>query len=157
MQIKSFRIQKYRHIQDSGEVVLDGLLTCIVGKNQSGKTALLRSLHKFNPHNDDPYDLRRDWPRGERRKKDPNQIVCTVKFQLDQEEIAALKAIAETDLKTDIVAISKDYDGNFEFVLPEQPDLFPEKLHPNEIDKICEAFPAPPQPVGDSFLKAINA
>jgi len=156
MQIKSFRIQKYRHIQDSGEVVLDGLLTCIVGKNQSGKTALLRSLHKFNPHNDDPYDLRRDWPRGERRQKDPNQIVCTVKFQLDQEEIAALKAIAETDLKTDIVAISKDYDGNFEFVLPEQPDLFPEKLHPNEIDKICEAFPAPPQPVGDSFLKAVN-
>jgi predicted ATP-dependent endonuclease of OLD family len=156
MKIKSFRIQKYRHIQDSGEVSLYGPLTCIVGKNQSGKTALLRALHKFNPHNSSPYDLRKDWPRGERKQKTPHQIVCTIKFQLNDEEINTLKSIAETELNTDIIAISKDYDGNFEIIFPEQPDLFPEKLHPNEIDNICEEFPTPPNPVGDNFLNEFN-
>ena len=34
MDIISFRVRKYRNIQDSGEVELLDRLTCIVGKNQ---------------------------------------------------------------------------------------------------------------------------
>ena len=41
MQLKSFRVQKYRNIEDSGEVELLDALTCVVGKNQAGKSALL--------------------------------------------------------------------------------------------------------------------
>lgn len=156
MQTTSFRIQKYRHIQDSGDVSLDSKLTCIVGKNQSGKTALLKALHKFNPHNEDPYDLRKDWPRGERRTQDKTQTVCSVKFLLDKTEIAVLREIADFNIHTDIVVISKNYEGYFEFCLPEQPDLFPEKLHPNEIDEICEGLPIPSQPMGEQFQIAIS-
>jgi recombinational DNA repair ATPase RecF len=50
MQLTAFRILKYRNIEDSGLIKLADHLTCIVGKNQSGKTNLLRGLHKFNPH-----------------------------------------------------------------------------------------------------------
>jgi len=39
------------------------------------------------------------------------------------------------------VLISKDYDGNFEISFPDYPDLFPDKLHPNDIDSICDDFP----------------
>ena len=41
MQLTAFRIFKYRNIEDSGLVTLADRLTCIVGKNQSGKTNLL--------------------------------------------------------------------------------------------------------------------
>ena len=62
MQLKAFRVQKFRNIEDSGEVELLDALTCVVGKNQAGKSALLRALHKFNPHLPAPYDMRREWP-----------------------------------------------------------------------------------------------
>jgi ABC-type cobalamin/Fe3+-siderophores transport system ATPase subunit len=59
MQLTAFRIFKYRNIEDSGLVTLADRLTCIVGKNQSGKTNLLRGLHKFNPHDKSvKYDAR---------------------------------------------------------------------------------------------------
>ena len=59
MQLTAFRIFKYRNIEDSGLVKLADHLTCIVGKNQSGKTNLLRGLHKFNPHDKSvKYDAR---------------------------------------------------------------------------------------------------
>ena len=41
MQLTAFRIFKYRNIKDSGLINLADHLTCIVGKNQSGKTNLL--------------------------------------------------------------------------------------------------------------------
>ena len=68
MQRKAFRVQKFRNIEDSGEVELLDALTCVVGKNQAGKSALLRALHKFNPHLPAPYDMRREWPRGQRNR-----------------------------------------------------------------------------------------
>ena len=80
MDIVSFRVRKYRNIQDSGEVELLDRLTCIVGKNQAGKTALLQALHRFNPRDADPYVLSREWPRGHRLERDLNEIVCEVKF-----------------------------------------------------------------------------
>ena len=76
MQLKAFRVQKFRNIEDSGEIELLDALTCVVGKNQAGKSALLRALHKFNPHLPAPYDMRREWPRGQRTKRNEKQVVC---------------------------------------------------------------------------------
>ena len=50
MELKSVRIQNYRSIEDSG-IVPTGDVTCLVGKNESGKTAFLQSLHLLNPLN----------------------------------------------------------------------------------------------------------
>jgi recombinational DNA repair ATPase RecF len=44
MQLTAFRILKYRNIEDSGLIKLADHLTCIVGKNQSGKTNLLKEV-----------------------------------------------------------------------------------------------------------------
>ena len=30
-------------------------------------------------------------------------------------------------------------------------DLFPNRLHPNAIDRICDTLPALPEPVGEAF------
>lgn len=156
MQIASFRVRKYRHIQDSGEVELNDNLTCIVGKNQSGKTALLRALHKFNPHQKEPYNIKREWPRGERREKNTKQVVCEVKFQLDENEKRDLAEFTPEVMTTDIVVVTKDYEGNFEISFPEQQDLFPDRLHPNDVDELCLKLPTPDESVGLQFRESAD-
>jgi AAA15 family ATPase/GTPase len=48
MEIKAFRVQMYRCILDSDWIEVTPL-TVVVGKNEAGKTTLLRALQKFNP------------------------------------------------------------------------------------------------------------
>lgn len=156
MQIVSFRVCKYRHIQDSGEVELNGNLTCIVGKNQSGKTALLRALHKFNPHQKEPYNLKREWPRGERRERNPKQVVCEVKFKLSEDEKKDLAQFTSEVMATDTVVVTKDYEGHFEIYFPEQQDLFPDKLHPNDVDTLLEKLPTYSDPIADTFKESAD-
>lgn len=50
MKLTSAHIQNLRCIEDSHEFTLTGV-TCLVGKNESGKTTVLRALHKLNPDN----------------------------------------------------------------------------------------------------------
>lgn len=150
MQIESFRIRKFRNIQDSGEIELEQL-TCVVGKNQSGKTALLRALHKFNPYDPDPYNITREWPRGERRDQNPKQVVCEVRFVLSKEEKEELSTIADKKITAKSVIITKDNEGSFEFKLIEQPDIFPDQLHPNDIDEVCKNLEEPSNSVAEQF------
>ena len=49
MKLKSFKVERYRNILDSGEIVVDSSVTCLVGKNESGKTNLLHALHAIRP------------------------------------------------------------------------------------------------------------
>jgi AAA15 family ATPase/GTPase len=44
----AFRVQMYKSVIDSSWIDL-GKLTVVVGKNESGKTTLLKALHKFKP------------------------------------------------------------------------------------------------------------
>src|SRR3954464_14587016 len=96
MQLTAFRIFQYRNIVDSGLVSLDNRLTCIVGKNQSGKTNLLKGLQKLNPRDTlVRYDARSDWPRGRRRVRDNNRIVCEAHFTLDAAEQSELATLGQ--------------------------------------------------------------
>ncbi len=45
---KRFRVFNYRNIDDSGWIPLERV-TAFVGRNEAGKTALLKALHKFHP------------------------------------------------------------------------------------------------------------
>ena len=62
MKLKRFRVQNFRNVTDSGWVEMDDILT-LVGKNESGKTSILKALWKFNPFEEQPYSLDREWPR----------------------------------------------------------------------------------------------
>ncbi len=126
MNLKRFRVWKYRNIQDSGDVQLDSDLTCIVGKNQSGKTSLLRALHKFNPRDkSEKYSFSSHWPRGERRAKNVNQVVCTTTFELTVTEKDKLSTITSKPMNVDQVIVKKNYAGEFEIEFESAPDLFP--------------------------------
>ena len=48
MKLTRARVTNYRSIDDSGWVTIDDV-TCMVGKNESGKTAFLQALRRLNP------------------------------------------------------------------------------------------------------------
>ena len=78
-----FRVTNYRNINDSGWIEL-AKVTALVGRNESGKTALLKALHKFNPATPQPYSPQREFPRDRftREFRDPKDWpVCAVEFE----------------------------------------------------------------------------
>ena len=107
MELAFFRIQMYKCILDSGDVEVTPL-TVLVGKNESGKTALLKALHKFNPFEPEPYNIEREWPRARRKERSEDQLVCTAQFRLDSEEKDALKELTGQDITLDTLAITRD-------------------------------------------------
>lgn len=64
MKVKSFRVKNFRNIVDSGEIELDPSVTCLVGKNEAGKSGLLEALYLFNPAYDAQFDVQDQYPRG---------------------------------------------------------------------------------------------
>ena len=78
MDLIKFRVTMYKGIKDSRWVDVNDL-TVLVGKNESGKTSLLKALHKLNPYvpdpnddnpnsygdNSDSYDINREYPRAQ--------------------------------------------------------------------------------------------
>jgi predicted ATP-dependent endonuclease of OLD family len=149
MNLKAFRVYMYRCILDSGWIDVSPL-TVIVGKNEAGKTTLLRALHKFNPFSPESYSMDSEWPRGHRKKRTDTQVVCAARFELSEEEKAELGRITDQSIaELSDLEITKDYAGRFEVQFPS--DLFPDRLHPNNIDQICSSLPSVEEPVADIF------
>ena len=117
MKLIRTRVTDYRSIDDSGWVDVDNV-TCLVGKNESGKTAFLGALRKLNPVagvNGD-FDLK-DYPRkgyvGYRRKHktDPATVV-RAEFRIEDAELRVIEAeYGEGVLPSSIVTVSKDYSN----------------------------------------------
>ncbi len=49
MKLTSFQVLKFRNIVDSTRVAVQPDVTCLVGKNESGKTAGLNALYRLKP------------------------------------------------------------------------------------------------------------
>lgn len=64
MKLTKVRITNFQSIQDSTEFDI-GDVTCLVGKNEAGKTALLKALYRLNPINEEDrnFNVTDDYPR----------------------------------------------------------------------------------------------
>ena len=64
MQLELVHVTNFRSVDDSEEFSIDQV-TCLVGKNEAGKTAILLALAALNPHSATPavFDKERDYPR----------------------------------------------------------------------------------------------
>ena len=121
MRLKAFRVQMFRPILDSTWVNVDDI-TVIVGKNESGKTALLQALHKFNPFSSEPYRLDREWPRGHRHGQSSDAVVVQTRFDFETAESDEIANIFPGKQKPTGVEISKTYEGQFTYkFLPNDP------------------------------------
>lgn len=97
MELKSVRIQNFRSVEDSSEFTVEHL-TCLVGKNEAGKTAVLQAIAGLNPHPATPftYELERDYPkrylaRYKERHDDKEAEVIRSVWELSPDEIDKLK------------------------------------------------------------------
>jgi len=62
-----YRVREFRSVWDSEPIEVDDQITCLVGKNEAGKTALLQALYRTNPiiPADANYDETYDYPKKE--------------------------------------------------------------------------------------------
>src|SRR5436190_22677170 len=153
MKLKRFRVQMYKCILDSGWVDVFNL-TVLVGKNEAGKTSLLKALHKFNPFDPEPYSVAREWPRGHRGERSDSQIVCSAEFELSNQELSDLKQITTGKFDSKTLTITRDYAGRFKVIFPAT--VFPEKLAPNDLDAThLQTIPSVHQQAHEYAIRAL--
>lgn len=138
MELIKFRVSMYKGIIDSGWVDLKSL-TVFVGKNESGKTSLLKALHKLNPYKPDPYIMAKEWPRGRRGDRSEEHVVCQAVFRFSAEEKIELAGIADRTTFPDSVDVSRNYGGVLKINC--EGEIFSEKPHPDDVDKAFENLP----------------
>ena len=120
MKALRFRVRNFRNIDDSDWVRLD-TVTAFVGRNESGKTALLKALHKFNPGSPEPYDGQRDFPRDRYssdfatdREHAKHLPVCSVEFEIPEEMKRDIATHLEDDAQFPTkVVVTRNYGGDY--------------------------------------------
>lgn len=119
MILKDVRIRDYRSVEDSGVVPVEVDVTCLVGKNESGKTAFLQALHLLSPLNPikgkTKYDEVMDYPsrKSSAYKKTRETAPATVveaRFELEDSEAAQVRAdLGPEALKSLSVTVEAGY------------------------------------------------
>ena len=94
MRLHKVRIQNFRCVDNSEQFSLDQV-TCLVGKNESGKTAILKAIHKLKPDNEttEIFEPSQDYPKRKWRPdvaipSDP-PVIETI-WELDDTEVNEL-------------------------------------------------------------------
>jgi predicted ATP-dependent endonuclease of OLD family len=128
VKLRKVLVQEFRSIWDSGEFEV-GDITCLVGKNEAGKTAILTALHRLNPINDGDakFDVTADYPRSavedyrhavESEERDGAEVVRAT-FELDDGEIASVgEVIGPKTLTGRTFSLSRGYDGKLYVEVP---------------------------------------
>jgi predicted ATPase len=127
MKLKSFRVTEFRSIKDSGEVQI-GDITCLVGKNEAGKTALLKALYRLSPvaHTDHLFDVTQDYPRMDVEdyrhavEAGSRDIAVPIRatFEMEDAEVSEIEGIFGPNcLINRQVTLSKDYNNQRTFNL----------------------------------------
>ena len=158
MDLIAFRVCMYKGIIDSGWVDVNDL-TVLVGKNESGKTSLLKALHKLNPYNPEPYEMTKEWPRARRKERSDEHIVCRAKFQLSDQEKFELSETTHIEKIPDIVEASRNYAGKLEIKFEEELSLdesTPVEIDTTEIDAILDKLPKVRDNFSDEFKEYAN-
>lgn len=95
MKLIKARVQNYRSVEDSEEFEI-GDLTCLVGKNEAGKTALLSAMRGLKPSGTFEFDETIDYPRRfatrfDDRHPDGTAEVIRTWWRLDDADKAAVE------------------------------------------------------------------
>lgn len=103
MKLKEFRVREFRSIWDSGPVKVDNQTTCLVGKNEAGKTTLLTALYRTNPVRpghavfDETYDYPKreveDYRFAVSQGDRDNAVVVECTYELDDKDFEAVSSV----------------------------------------------------------------
>ncbi len=117
MKLTRARVTNFKSIEDTGWVTIDDV-TCMVGKNESGKTAFLHALRRLSPVTgvNGDFDIK-DYPRKgyvryKRIHPDRPATVIAAEFKLTDSEVEEVESVyGEGVLDSNTVVVSKGYDN----------------------------------------------
>jgi predicted ATPase len=113
MRLISSQIKNFRCIEDSTEFRI-GEVTCLVGKNESGKTSLLQALAKIksSKENRSQFDQWRDYPRKNWSRFDKRDEAIISKWKLEPKDIEAIEKVLTPGVVTGTTAtLTITYEG----------------------------------------------
>ena len=135
-----FRVKNYRNIDDSGWIPLERV-TAFVGRNEAGKTTLLKALHKFNPAIEEPYNPQREFPRDRFTAEFRDGVdwpVCLVEFELSEPFREQLKAKLGGNHIPKTATFTRYYDGHCD--IEYDTEITDDPVEPAELVTALDAF-----------------
>src|SRR5215469_8980461 len=127
MLLKAFTITDFQSIRNSTCIGVDDI-TCLVGKNEAGKTALLKALYRLHPINrgDDRFDVTDDYPRSRVTEYDQglkagahrDAIVTTAVFTIESDELRPIEAqYGAGVIPSATLSLTRGYENKTAFTL----------------------------------------
>lgn len=123
MRLVSAHVTDFKSINDASSAEIEKDVTCLVGKNESGKTSFLEALYKLSPlqGRDDKFDELRDFPRRRRnaeRDAIPDKTPISAVFELEQEDIDALAAdFGPRCVTSTCITVMKNYENTRHWII----------------------------------------
>jgi len=116
MRLISAHVARFKSVTDSGWFEIDDKVTALVGKNESGKTAVLEAMYRHKPipsGHPTGFEELRDYPRRYRaRPEEPisNTQPINLTFLIEDEDRARVtEKLGPKALSTDKVTVSRCY------------------------------------------------
>ncbi|HSB97031.1 MAG TPA: AAA family ATPase, partial [Spongiibacteraceae bacterium] len=169
MRLESFRVRNYRSINDSGEIAVSRI-TAFLGRNESGKSNLLRALHSLNPiEGFEALKPIKDFPRHRRLEEcTEDTTVLSTTWILEDDDKKALLEILPRATEVEKLTIGRSYQGKTRTVgFPELKAIpFEEADVKSKVKKVAAAVraaaqkqesPASLEAAADAFEAAISA
>jgi hypothetical protein len=140
MKLVKARVNMFWNFIDSKEVEIEDDVTCLVGKNESGKTAFLKALYQLNPayENGEKIHTTNDYPRWKlaRDRRDKNiEETCFSEgiFNFEENDYQLINQFISDNFQIDLpretqISISRLYNGNLKISL-----IYPESAIVNQL------------------------
>jgi predicted ATPase len=122
MKLVKAHITNFRSVENSEPFSVEQV-TCLVGKNEAGKSAILLALAALNPHPTTPVvlDKERDYPRRhltayQERHRGSEAVAVATEWQLESKDLAAVtKALGEGVMSSQTITVTRSYntDGTY--------------------------------------------
>ena len=156
MELKSFRVQNFRSINDSGDIDVSRI-TAFLGRNESGKSNILRALHSLNPA--DGFEALKpikDFPRHRKLSDcdDATRVVDSV-WALNDAEQKQLAEIWPKAVGITTVTVARQYDNKRLIGIEVSGDAFSQSAITAEARKIVAAVKAKAETLDDAGKVAL--
>lgn len=147
MILTSVKVENFKAVEDSTEFSIKPV-TCLVGKNEAGKTTILQALYKLNPDipektkfNDLLDYPRRRWSTYKERRAIQPDNVLTTKWDLQKTDIELIdKKFGLNVLKSTTVVVTKAYDNKLKWNIEiDEKQLLTNWLHSKSFDDTVSA------------------
>lgn len=121
MKLATFHVERFRNVLDSGTITVDPAVTCLVGKNESGKTNLLHALHTLRPEPTTRSFDEQQYPRWLQKEHQRSGAYAAAQpisatFELTDDEFQAVNThFGEGVLQANTWTLGIGYDGRRQY------------------------------------------